>query len=242
MSEIDYSTLRSLTAREVCHALEQDGFTLARQRGSHQRYAHPDGRRVTVPFTRSGDTSGGFSVDYATGNNTYVPCDPADPNNIHGVATQNCDFTIASGTLNFAQNETSKSFTVSIIDDAYVEGDETFPVKLSNPVGASLGTPSTATVTIIDNDTALLTSPLPKRFATVLRGANERPNPTNSTAFGGGIVLLNDAETAAKVGLLFSGLSGAQTAAHIHGPADTNGTAQIIFPLANGTVLRLDPS
>jgi predicted RNA binding protein YcfA (HicA-like mRNA interferase family) len=56
MSEIDYSTLRSLTAHEVCRALERDGFTSTRQRGSHHRYAHPDGRRVTVPFTRSGKT------------------------------------------------------------------------------------------------------------------------------------------------------------------------------------------
>jgi predicted RNA binding protein YcfA (HicA-like mRNA interferase family) len=48
MSEIDYSTLRSLTAHEVCRALERDGFTFTRQRGSHHRYAHPDGRRVTV--------------------------------------------------------------------------------------------------------------------------------------------------------------------------------------------------
>lgn len=56
MSEIDYSILRSLTAHEVCRALERDGFTCTRQRGSHHRYAHADGRRVTVPFTRSGDT------------------------------------------------------------------------------------------------------------------------------------------------------------------------------------------
>ena len=56
MSEIDYSTLGSLTAHEVCRALERDGFTFTRQRGSHHRYAHADGRRVTVPFTRRGDT------------------------------------------------------------------------------------------------------------------------------------------------------------------------------------------
>jgi predicted RNA binding protein YcfA (HicA-like mRNA interferase family) len=56
MSEIDYSKLRSLTAREFCRALERDGFSFTRQRGSHQRYAHPDGRRVTVAFTRTGDT------------------------------------------------------------------------------------------------------------------------------------------------------------------------------------------
>lgn len=54
MSEIDYSTLRSLTAPELIRALERDGFTFTRQRGSHHRYAHPDRRRVTVPFTRSG--------------------------------------------------------------------------------------------------------------------------------------------------------------------------------------------
>ncbi len=56
MSEIDYSTLRSLTARELCRALEHDGFTFRRQRSSHRRYIHRDGRRVTVPFTRDGDT------------------------------------------------------------------------------------------------------------------------------------------------------------------------------------------
>ena len=56
MSEIDYSKLRSLTARDLCRALAQDGFIFTRQRGSHHRYAHPDGRRVTVPFSRQGDT------------------------------------------------------------------------------------------------------------------------------------------------------------------------------------------
>ena len=56
MSEIDYSTLRSLTAREICRALEHDGFMLRRTRSSHRRYVHRDGRRVTVPFTRDGDT------------------------------------------------------------------------------------------------------------------------------------------------------------------------------------------
>lgn len=56
MSEIDYNKLRSLPARDLCRALVLDGFVFTRQRGSHHRYAHPDGRRVTVPFTRTGDT------------------------------------------------------------------------------------------------------------------------------------------------------------------------------------------
>ena len=53
---IDYSKLRSLTAREVVRALLADGFVLRSQRGSHRRYQHSDGRRVTVPFHTSGGT------------------------------------------------------------------------------------------------------------------------------------------------------------------------------------------
>lgn len=53
---IDYSKLRSVTAREVIRALLADGFVLKAQRGSHRRYHHGDGRRVTVPFHGSGGT------------------------------------------------------------------------------------------------------------------------------------------------------------------------------------------
>ena len=53
---LDYSRLRNLTARQVIAALLHDGFQLRRQKGSHQRYVHPDGRRVTVTYHRSSDT------------------------------------------------------------------------------------------------------------------------------------------------------------------------------------------
>jgi predicted RNA binding protein YcfA (HicA-like mRNA interferase family) len=53
---IDYRRLRSLTARELIAALTRDGFTFIRQRGSHQRYRHPDGRRVTVAPHAGSDT------------------------------------------------------------------------------------------------------------------------------------------------------------------------------------------
>ena len=53
---IDYRDLRSLTARELIAALTRDGFYFARQKGSHQRYRHPDGRRVTVAPHGRGDT------------------------------------------------------------------------------------------------------------------------------------------------------------------------------------------
>ena len=53
---INYSRLRSLTARELISALARDGFDLDRQAGAHQLYLHADGRRVTVSFHRPGET------------------------------------------------------------------------------------------------------------------------------------------------------------------------------------------
>jgi len=70
-----------------------------------------------------------------------------------GTALQKSDYIVAFGTLNLAAGETSKSFDVLIVDDAYVEGDEFFFVTLSNPIGATLGVPNPAMVTITDNDT-----------------------------------------------------------------------------------------
>jgi predicted RNA binding protein YcfA (HicA-like mRNA interferase family) len=53
---IEYHAPRSVTAREIITALIHDGFFLRRQSGSHQRYQHPDGRRVTVSFHKPSDT------------------------------------------------------------------------------------------------------------------------------------------------------------------------------------------
>jgi predicted RNA binding protein YcfA (HicA-like mRNA interferase family) len=53
---INFSHLRSLTARELLSALARDGFVLDRQTGAHQLYLHVDGRRVTVSFHRPGET------------------------------------------------------------------------------------------------------------------------------------------------------------------------------------------
>ena len=53
---VDYSRLRSVTARQLAKALVQDGFEQTRQRGSHRRYRHADGRRVTLTFHHASDT------------------------------------------------------------------------------------------------------------------------------------------------------------------------------------------
>lgn len=47
---------RGLTARQFIRALQADGFRLARTRGSHRIYRHPDGRRVVVAYHALSDT------------------------------------------------------------------------------------------------------------------------------------------------------------------------------------------
>jgi hypothetical protein len=73
---------------------------------------------------------------------------------VNGKASERCDYETVVGTLRFAAGETSKSFILPIIDDAHVEGNETFNVVLSNPVGAIIDAAASATVTITDNDAA----------------------------------------------------------------------------------------
>lgn len=53
---IDYSRLRSATARQINTALIVDGFILKRQRGSHRLFHRSDGRRVTLTFHHPSDT------------------------------------------------------------------------------------------------------------------------------------------------------------------------------------------
>jgi predicted RNA binding protein YcfA (HicA-like mRNA interferase family) len=51
------SNLPVLKPKEVVAILEKHGFVLARQKGSHQQFRHPDGRATTVPVHGSRDLS-----------------------------------------------------------------------------------------------------------------------------------------------------------------------------------------
>src|SRR6185295_13327853 len=63
------------------------------------------------------------------------------------------DYQGASGTLSFADGETSKAFPVPIVLDAQTEPNEIVNLTLSNPGGgASLGAQNTAVLTIVNND------------------------------------------------------------------------------------------
>jgi hypothetical protein len=95
---------------------------------------------VSIEIVRSGGSTGAVSIDYNTVNKT---------------ATAGSDYTTTAGRLNFVSGETSKRFTIPILNDTIVEGNETFAVTIDNPQGgATLLAPRTAEVTIVDDETA----------------------------------------------------------------------------------------
>ena len=98
-----------------------------------------DGGSATITVTRTGVANDVSTVQYATSN---------------GSATAPADYTSRSGTLTLNPGETTKTFTIPIINDTLDENDETINLTLSNPSGGTLGDTTTAVLTITDNDTA----------------------------------------------------------------------------------------
>jgi len=92
---------------------------------------------VLIGVVRGDDGTIPVTVDFATSNLT---------------ATSGLDYSGATNTLTFAPQERFKLILFAILNDGLKEVNKTFRVTLSNPVGATLGSQKTATVTIVDND------------------------------------------------------------------------------------------
>ena len=95
---------------------------------------------LSFTVTRSGNTGIASSANYATSS---------------GTATSGGDFTAASGTVSFAAGETSKTITVSTVNDSLGEPSETLTMMLSNASANTALIASTGTGTINDNDTSM---------------------------------------------------------------------------------------
>jgi uncharacterized delta-60 repeat protein len=97
------------------------------------------GGSVTVTVLRTNGSTGVITVDYAT---------------VAVTALAGNDYTAQSGTLIFAEGQTSQSIVVPILDDAAVEGDEVFELQIFNPGGGTIITgPTNVFVTIMDEET-----------------------------------------------------------------------------------------
>lgn len=108
---------------------------------------------ATITVTRSGVATGPATV-------AFDITDPVFPVDSPGVAaTAGSDFgtsgtTTFSGTVSFADGETSKTITVPILNDTTDEADETLVVVISDPSVGQIGVAPQATVVITDDDAA----------------------------------------------------------------------------------------
>ncbi|MBK6592222.1 MAG: hypothetical protein IPG23_05480 [Burkholderiales bacterium] len=93
---------------------------------------------LTYTVTLSNPASGPITVAYNTAS---------------GTATSGADFGASSGTLTFAPNVTSQTFTVAITNDTTFEGAENYTANLSAPTGGATIATGTVTTTINDDGT-----------------------------------------------------------------------------------------
>jgi uncharacterized repeat protein (TIGR01451 family)/uncharacterized delta-60 repeat protein len=98
------------------------------------------GTNVIIGVLRLGSTSGSNSINFAASN---------------GTATNGLRYIATNGVMTFVDGQASNSFTVSIINNTIVDGDQTVNLTLSNPsAGAQLLSPSNSVLTIVDDDSS----------------------------------------------------------------------------------------
>jgi hypothetical protein len=98
--------------------------------GQPESSAIESARSAKINVVRTGDTSSQVTVDYATVNGT----------------ASGSDYVSKSGKLTFPAGATSRTISVSLLNDTTAEGLETVRLALLNPSGAALGTPCTTTI------------------------------------------------------------------------------------------------
>lgn len=127
-----------------------DDFNYGVLQFSQQNYTVDENAgTITLQVVRTNGSSGIVTVSFSTVNIGDA---------VGGItAGAGVDYLITNGSLTFADGETVKTITVPILADSdSLETNELFQVQLSNPTGkATLGFPNPATVTIVNNNSAV---------------------------------------------------------------------------------------
>jgi hypothetical protein len=117
---------------------------------------------TTLSVVRTNGSTGPVTVDFATAN---------------GSALSGTDYSAVSGTLSWADGDTtSKPITVALLNNPAAQSTRTFAVNLSNPLYGSLGTQSSATVTL--TTAAATPSPTATASPTATPSSTATPTPT----------------------------------------------------------------
>jgi uncharacterized repeat protein (TIGR01451 family) len=138
------------------------------------------------------------------------------------------------------------AFTDARLNDLVADNDDKFDIKESESllIGRDFGittdieTAPNGNLFVVSNSNGAvyeISGKQPALYVANLTGAQETP-ATNSPGTGTATLLLSPDESTARVSLNFSGLTSAQTDAHIHGPGVAGVIAPILFPLPTGNV------
>ena len=105
--------------------------------------AGPDTGTFTVSLDQTNNTGSAITINYT----------------VTGSATSTADYTALGGTVDIAAGSDNATITVTPVDDALVEGNETVTVTLAAAGGGeyTIGGANSGTVTIADDDSATLT-------------------------------------------------------------------------------------
>ncbi len=115
----------------------------------------------TFTFTRTGPTTAGLSVNYTLSGSAVA-----------------ADYTpVLSGSVAFAAGSSTATIVISPIDDVVDEPTETLVLTLASGTGYAVGSPSSATITIADNDDVVITVLASDASA----GEGTTPNPGEFT-------------------------------------------------------------
>ena len=120
-----------------------------------------------------------------------------------GTATAPGDYVSHSGTVALQPQQQRACFTVTLVDDAEAEGDETFTVTLSNPVNATLGgARASVAFTIVDNDGGANVAPTFTEGTSTTRSVAENTAPLQNI---GAPVAATDADSGDTLGYTLGG-------------------------------------
>jgi len=104
-------------------------------------FATEDATNAVITILRTNGWTGIVSVNFSTAPGTAIPIGDYQNVNLNVV---------------FADGETQKTVLVPVYDNLVVDGDRTVLLTLANPTGgATLGTPSSGVLTIMDNEVAV---------------------------------------------------------------------------------------
>ncbi len=133
-----------------------------------------NGGTATITVLRGGGSAGVASVSVGTANGTATA---------GSSCTTGVDYLPAVHTFTWNNGDASpRQFTVSICNDAVLEGDETINLQLSSPTGTgSLGTQSTAVLTIGTDDGPVLLFDAATQEAIALDLVNQTRDPFSLT-------------------------------------------------------------